>query len=265
MDGGRPQQGVPNAKVFRSVPAVQALLIQAISFTLVLVMAYVMTTLTNNQLSIGAAAILQGVVAASITRWRDMAAWWAPIQLLFPMAAIIVHAMHLPAWIFLTAFILLLGLFWTTFRTQVPYYPSTPAIWEAVSALLPRDRSLRCIDIGSGFGGFVLHTSALRPESVFTGIEVAPLPWLVSALRAVTTRSNARFVRGDYERLDLADFDVVFAYLSPAAMPSLWRKANAEMRPGSLLLSCEFDIPGVEPHIVKHVTKDAAPLYGWRF
>ncbi|HJV81324.1 class I SAM-dependent methyltransferase [Noviherbaspirillum sp.] len=265
MDGGRPQQGVPNAKAFRSAPAVQALLIQAISFALVLVVAYAMSALTNNQLSIGGAAILQGVVAASISRWRDMAAWWAPIQLLFPMAAIIVPAMHLPTWIFLVAFILLLGLFWTTFRTQVPYYPSTPAVWEAVAALLPRERSVRCIDIGSGFGGFILRMSALRPESVFTGIEVAPLPWLVSALRAATGRSNARFVRGNYERLDLADFDVVFAYLSPAAMPSLWRKASAEMRPGTLLLSCEFDIPGIEPHIVKRASKDTAPLYGWRF
>jgi predicted O-methyltransferase YrrM len=50
--------------------------------------------------------------------------------------------------------------------------------------------------------------------------------------------------------LDFAQFDVVFAYLSPAAMPELWKKAQREMRPGSLLISYEFPIEGVEPNLI---------------
>jgi hypothetical protein len=41
-----------------------------------------------------------------------------------------------------------------------------------------------------------------------------------------------------------------FAYLSPAAMLALWHKARAEMRPGTLLLSYEFHIPGTTPDLV---------------
>jgi hypothetical protein len=55
----------------------------------------------------------------------------------------------------------------------------------------------------------------------------------------------------------------VFAYLSPAAMPALWQKARREMRPGSLLLSHEFPIPGKEADLVLRPQGGAA-LYGWR-
>lgn len=265
MSTGRPESDWSNSRVFRFSPAVQALLIQTISFVLILAVAYAMPVLTNIQLSLGIAAVLQGVVAAVISRWRNMAPWWMPLQLVFPFAAIAVHAIHLPAWIFLAAFLFLAALFWTTFRTQVPYYPSTPVIWQAVADSLPQERALRIIDLGSGFGGLTMRLAALRPDSAVEGVEVAPLPWLVSVLRASLGRSKARFRRTDYERLHLGDYDIVFAYLSPAAMPALWRKARAEMRPGSLLLSCEFDVPGAAPHFVRRASATARPLFGWRF
>jgi SAM-dependent methyltransferase len=174
------------------------------------------------------------------------------------------HALQLPPPLFLGLFLMLLLLYWSSFRTQVPYYPSPQAVWQAVAGLLPPDRPLRGIDIGSGFGGLVLHLAALRPDSAFTGIELAPLPWLASALRARLQRSRAHFMRGDYLDLDFADFDVVFAYLSPAAMPALWEKAHSEMRRGTLLLSHEFAIPGQVPDIVLTPRGEGAVLYGWR-
>jgi hypothetical protein len=42
---------------------------------------------------------------------------------------------------------------------------------------------------------------------------------------------------------NLAAYDIVYAYLSPAPMPALWDKARAEMKPGSLLISNTFAVP----------------------
>lgn len=260
MHSGRSDPGAPSRNTFLRTPALQALLIQSFSFALVLAL----SMLTEMQLTVAFAALLQGVTAAAISRWRAMAPWWLPIQFLFPVAVVVVLAFRLPSWIFLAAFIALLALYWTTFRTQVPFYPSGRATWNAVDALLPADRPLRFIDIGSGFGGLVMHLAARHPESAFTGIELAPLPWLTSVLRSRLLRSGGHFVRGDYHALDFADYDVVFAYLSPAAMPALWRKASAEMRRGTLLLSYEFRIPGIEPHVVHYPVVGGPALYGWR-
>lgn len=266
MKSARSGAGASPRAPFLRTPAIQALLIQLLSFALVWLIASGMSMLTILQLTVAVAGILQGVIAATLTRWRGMAFWWVPIQLLFPVAVMVLHAARLPSWIFLLGFVVLLALYWTTFRTQVPFYPSNHATWQAVAAMLPFDRPVRFMDIGSGFGGLVLHLAASRSDGLFAGIEVAPLPWSVSALRARFARHRCNgpmFLRGDYRRLDFATYDVVFAYLSPAAMPALWEKARAEMRTGALLLSYEFAIPGVEAPIVVQPERGGPFLYGW--
>jgi SAM-dependent methyltransferase len=247
---------------FFRAPAVLALLIQAASFAAALGLAGAgIIPFSPGALS---AALLQGAIAALLSRLRRLAWWWVPIQFFFPVVLVLVLRLHLPPWIFLALFLVLLPLYWTTFRTQVPFFPSRPATWQAVLRLMPANRAVRFIDIGSGFGGLAMHLALARPENSIRGIEVAPLPWVVSAMRARLSRSRAQFLRGDYSRLDFSNYDMVFAYLSPTAMPSLWRKARAEMSPGSLLLSYEFLVPGVEPDIVVEVADGGPSLYGWR-
>lgn len=224
--------------------------------------------LINHQTSFGMSiltvAILQGAIAAGLSRVFKLASWWLAIQFIFPIAAIGVQALKLPPTAFLIAFVILLGLYWSTFRTQVPFYPSSPATWKAVTELLPTDRPLQFIDIGSGLGGLSLHLARARPDCKFLGIELAPLPWLVSVLRVYVSRSPAQFIRGDYTNLDFSQYDVVFAYLSPVAMTPLWEKAKAEMRPNSLLLSYEFPIADKKWNIIKSPAQGGPNLYGWQ-
>lgn len=244
------------------MPAFRALLIQVVAFALVVLLAFSIPETAPMQITVAVAALLQGMIAALLSRLQGLSWWWLLIQFLFP-SALLLHAFHLPPWVFLTSFSLLLALYWTTFRTQVPFYPSNPEVWHAVIETLPDGRSLRFIDVGSGFGGLVMHLASRLQGSEFAGIEIAPLPWLGSVLRATLSRSRGRFLLGDYCRLDFGRYDVVFAYLSPVAMPALWRKARAEMRQGSLLLSYEFLIAGIEPDLVHRPSKDGPLLYGW--
>jgi SAM-dependent methyltransferase len=248
----------------RRLPALQALVIQIIAFLVVLAAAHALSGQSQFHLTIGIAALLQGAIAAGMSRLGRMPSWWLIMQFLFAPALLLAQALQLPSWIYLAVFLTLAALYWNVHRTQVPFYPSGQAVWHAVSALLPAGRPLHFIDIGSGLGGLPMHLSRIRSESHFTGIELAPLPWIASRVRSRLAGGRVRFLRGDYNRLDLSAYDVVFAYLSPAAMPDLWRKAQAEMRTGTLLLSYEFPIPGVPPDIVKTTSDGAPPVYGWR-
>jgi SAM-dependent methyltransferase len=245
-------------------PAVQALLLQLLAFPVTLGAVFM---LARAGLPPGpeGAALLQGGFACALAFWRRLAVWWLAIELAFPLMLVQGLALHLPPLAFLGAFVFLLLLFWSTFRTQVPYYPSGPWVWNEVARLLPQQRPVCAIDIGSGLGGLVLELARRRPESTFVGIELAPLPWLVSRLRARLAGSGARFVRGDYEHLDFANYDVVFAYLSPAAMTALWHKAAREMRPGAILLSYEFLITEKAPDLSIVPKGRGAPLYVWHF
>lgn len=245
-------------------PAVQALLLQVLAYPLTLTAAYLLAR-AGMAPGLEGALLLQGGFACALARLRRMAPWWLGIQLVFPLALLQGLSWQLPPLVYLGVFIFLLLVFWSTFRTQVPYYPSGPWVWNEVARLLPQARPVCAIDIGSGLGGLVLELARRRPESTFVGIELAPLPWLVSRVRARLAGSGARFVRGDYEHLNLADYDAVFAYLSPAAMSALWQKASREMKPGAILLSYEFLITEKTPDISIVPTGRGAPLYVWHF
>ena len=244
-------------------PAVQALLLQCAAFLPTLLAVWL---LARNGLapSYMVAALLQGVFAALLTRWRSLARWWLPIQFLFPLAIFGANTLAVPPWLFLMTFIVLLAVFWSTFRTQVPYWASGQRAWTAVAHLLP-PTPVRVIDIGSGLGGFVLDLARRRPDCNVSGVELAPLPWFGSWLRAKITASRASFVRGDYERCDFAEFDVVFCYLSPAAMPALYAKCLAEMKTGSRLMSYEFVITDRIPDLVIPITQNGVSLHVWDF
>ena len=240
------------------------MLIQCGAMPLTLAIIYVMASF-RYPVDYLTVAVVQGLLAALLTWKLALAGWWRAIQLLFPLAVLTALALQLPSWLFGAAFLLLLGWYWSTFRTQVPYYPSGPAVWDAVRQLLPTDRSPRVIDIGSGLGGLVLYLSRVRPDAAVEGIELAPLPFLYSWLRAKLAGGRARFRLGDYEKLDFSQYDLVFAYLSPAAMPGLWRKAAAEMCPGAVLASYEFIVPERSPDRIVQAEEGGVPLYIWYF
>lgn len=200
----------------------------------------------------------------SLSMMFGMAIWWRIIHFVFPMAVWVMHGFQLPSGLYLFGFLLSLSLFWTTFRTQVPFYPSRSDVWRQVAEFIPEDRKVRMIDIGSGMGDLVMNIANSRPESHFFGIEIAPLPWLISVVRSWLKNSVAVFKLGDYRAINFADYDVIFAYLSPAAMPALWQKAVQEMRAGGMLLSYEFDIPGATPSAILRPDGNAPAIYVWR-
>ncbi|HSY26781.1 MAG TPA: methyltransferase domain-containing protein [Burkholderiaceae bacterium] len=252
-----------NRKSVFQLPALQALLMQFLSLAIVFALLMIFPNVFGVQMPIVAAVILQGLCAAGLSRWRRLAPWWLLIQAVFLPALFAGAMLHLPPQIYLGAFLFFLVLYWSTFRTQVPFYPSGPAAWAAVAELLPKSHPIRFVDVGSGFGGMVFHLARSRGDSEFIGIELAPLPWLASRMTAWFARARVQFLRDDYNHLDFGEFDVVFAYLSPAAMPALWQKARAEMRTGSLLLSYEFAIAEAESQITNISVVNGRNLYGW--
>ncbi|MGZ3182243.1 MAG: SAM-dependent methyltransferase [Telluria sp.] len=245
-------------------PAIRAALIQAVSFPVMLALVFALAR-AGFAPGYPTAALVQGLLAAGLSSRVRLARWWIPIQFAFPVLLLFAQSAQVSPYLYLGCFAFMLVLYWSTFRTQVPYYPSGRRVWEAVEQLLPAGQPLAVIDIGSGLGGMALHLARTRPACAVTGIELAPLPWLVSRFRAIYASGHVKFVRGDYHRLDFSRYDLVFAYLSPAAMPALWAKASAEMRPGSMLVSYEFDIPSQNATVSIVPTPGRPQLYVWHF
>jgi len=209
-------------------------------------------------------ALIQGFVAASLGRSMGMDWWWIPIHAFFAPGLLWILTFDLPPAYALSAFCLLASLYWTVSRTRVPLFLSSRDATLAIAGVLPSDCSFTFLDMGCGLGGVLSSLARTRPLGQYHGIESAPLPFLVSRLRAITGSGRCCVTWGDYGDLDLGRYDVVYAYLSPAAMSDVWRKASAEMRPGSLLISNSFAVPGVaHGSTISPSAQDGSKLLLW--
>ncbi len=196
-------------------------------------------------------ALLCGTLAAAFSRIAGLARWWLLIQFLFIPALVLVLSLQLPPNFFLGAFLVLLAVYWSTFRTQVPLYLSSRRIWQAMELLLPTEtpgKNFTFMDLGSGIGGVLTHLAQARPDGRYFGVEAAPLPFLWSWLRIrLGGYRNCEVQWGSLWDCDLAQYDVVFAYLSPVPMDELWQKARREMRPGTVFISNTFAVADHPP------------------
>jgi SAM-dependent methyltransferase len=190
-----------------------------------------------------AAAAAQGACAALVSHKLEAPRWWLFIHLAFMPLVVTAAGWTIPPLWYLGGFILLILIFWRTDLSQVPLYLSNAATADAVVALLP-EHPCHVLDLGCGDGRLLRRLARARPDCEFLGIEHAPLPWLWARLAGLGL-GNCRIRRGDFWRQPLAPFDVVYAFLSPAPMQRLWSKAQAEMRPGTLLVSNSFAVPQV--------------------
>ena len=228
-------------------PSVIALLLQAAAFAAALL--FVRTAAL--QLHPLLFALLCGTLAAAFSRLAGLARWWLLIQLLFVPALLLMLSLQLPPNFFLGAFLVLLAVYWSTFRTQVPLYLSSQKIWQAMELLLPAEspgKNFTFMDLGSGIGGILTHLAGARPDGRYYGVEAAPLPFLWSWLRIrLGGYRNCEVKWGSLWDCDLAQYDVVFAYLSPVPMDELWQKARREMRPGTAFISNTFAVADHPP------------------
>jgi hypothetical protein len=229
------------------VPLLAAAAAQAVSVASVLLLLAVIPGEAARGVHPMGWALLQGAVAAALGRGLRMEKWWIPIHALFVPGLVGMLAFEPPPALALMLFCLFGSVYWSVSRHRVPLFLSSAAAAQAVADLLPRDSAFAFLDAGCGLGGVLAHLARVRPAGMFHGVEVAPVPFMLCRLRAALIGRNCRVRWDDFLDTDFGQYDVIYAYLSPAAMSSLWEKASREMRPGSLLVSNSFAIPGVEP------------------
>lgn len=206
--------------------------------------------------------LLLSLCAGAMAAVLGLAWWWIVLNLAFSPAVAIGVATSLPTHWSAAALIALVLMYGGTQRTRVPLYLSNAAAVRALRDLVPTDRPLSFLDIGAGTGTVLAAIASSHSNVAVQGVERAPLPFLLAFLRARFCRQRYRVRWGNLWSTDLSGHDVVYAYLSPAPMSSLWEKARREMRPGSLLVSFRFIIPGVVPATT--IGAGGSCLYVWQ-
>ncbi|NNL74752.1 MAG: hypothetical protein HKO68_00295 [Desulfobacterales bacterium] len=149
--------------------------------------------------------------------------------------------------------------------TQGALYVSTSRVRIAaiIDAVSMKPGQL-LVDLGCG-DGRVLRRARKYYSVKAIGYEVNLLAYLKAKLLCIGSK-DVIIKRKNFWSADLSDANVVFCYLYPDVMQKLSRKLKADLKAGTMIVSCNFGIPGFK---LNRVLRPAGalhsdPLYVYR-
>lgn len=143
-------------------------------------------------------------------------------------------------------FVLTVTAIWQ-FMARVPFVRTPVHIAQVMIGLVPWKGGETVIDLGAGDGSLLEAIRHAQPGTTVFGREIVPTVWLLGMVRALITRNGIHLRLGSLFNEDLSRADVVFVYLSPSFMKQLKAKFDAELKPGSWVVSHTFGFKGMQP------------------
>ncbi|MDO9180772.1 MAG: hypothetical protein Q7U04_00120 [Bacteriovorax sp.] len=229
-----------NSKLFLKYPLVGALCAQLLSLFVIKI--FIQVIQTNLQLSY--LVFLQACLSVFITQQIfKLPKWFFFISILFPLTFVLAfHFFQFSSWVYGVLFIFFALTFSHTLKERVPLYLTNEKTYQALRKITKEINAKSIVDLGSGLGGVV---RALSEKNIFSyGVETAPLLWIISSLLSFFS-FKGKILRQNIWNTKLSEYDMVYAFLSPAIMEKLYQKVKSEMRSGSLFVSNSFAVEGV--------------------
>ena len=130
--------------------------------------------------------------------------------------------------------------------TQGALYVSTSR--KKIAAFIdavPMNAHQMLVDLGCG-DGRVLREARRRYGVETIGYEINPLAYLKARFSSFGC-SNIKIKRQNFWEADLSGADVVFCYLYPDVMRKLAAKFKYGLKPGAIVVSCNFPLPEFVP------------------
>ena len=130
--------------------------------------------------------------------------------------------------------------------TQGALYVSTSRtkIAAFINAV-PMKADQTLVDLGCG-DGRVLREAQKRYGVRTIGYEINPLAYLKARLSSFGP-NKIKIRRKNFWEADLTGADVVFCYLYPDVMKKLAAKLKSGLKPGAIVVSCNFPLPEYIP------------------
>ena len=125
------------------------------------------------------------------------------------------------------------------------YVSTTRTRIAAFLAAVPMKKGQTLVDLGCG-DGRVLRRANKKYQVRAIGYEINLLAYIKAQVLSIG-RKYVAIRRKNFWTQNLADADIVFCYLYPDVMQKLSVKLSAELKPGTLVVSCNFSLPGFQP------------------
>jgi hypothetical protein len=145
--------------------------------------------------------------------------------------------------------------------SDAPLFPTGAAALDGLDELIDLPADARVLDAGCGLGHGLQALRRTWPQARLEGIEWSR-PWQ----RIATLRCPWAVIRrGDMWTQSWAEHDLVYLFQRPESMPRAAEKALREMRPGTWLVSLEFEAKALRPHArLQHAGQRTVWIYAIR-
>jgi hypothetical protein len=190
-----------------------------------------------------AVLLLPTALGLAISFWPRVAGTvWRRLWVVggFPLSVLVLalgQGAALPAWLWLVLLGLLLLAYPVHAWRDAPVFPTPHDALLGLPAQVLLPPGAKVLDAGCGLGDGLIALHAAYPEARLDGTEWSWLWRQVAAWRCPW----ARVRRGDMWADDWAACDLVYLFQRPETMPRALEKARREMRPGTWLVSLEFE------------------------
>jgi hypothetical protein len=150
--------------------------------------------------------------------------------------------------------------------TGISPIPSSSPSRSCILENLPENLTGNVCELGAGWGTLAFPMAAALPELEVIAFELSPIPWLFMMIRdKLTRRKNLTIHRRNFFKNKFENVSLVVCYLHSECLEKLRPKMESELKPGTLVLSNTFEIPGWIPETIHRLEDSFCPqVYVYR-
>jgi len=144
-------------------------------------------------------------------------------------------------------FIILMTIAWPHFVGWAEWWPTSLNKARKMLNLAKLKKGEKIYDLGCGDGRIPIIASNEFGANA-TGIEVDPLRYLMARLASnIFSKSRAKIVFGNFEKINLRDADVIAIFLREKANERIKSKLKSELKKGARIVSNNWTFKGWKP------------------
>ena len=149
-------------------------------------------------------------------------------------------------------------------RLDVPYVPTNQLAVEAMLRIANVGSEDYVIDLGSGDGRILITAAKQRGARGF-GVDIDPqrVSEAIENAKAAGVSDRVRFYRRNLYDTKIAEATVVTLYLLPRVNVELRPRLLAELKPGTRVVSHDFDMGDWQPDLRVSVRDAGSEIYYW--
>lgn len=159
---------------------------------------------------------------------------------------------------FVTFVVFIIMQFLAIFTTDAPFVPAPKEIGNDIINALELNSDSVLYDLGCGDGRILLKAAQKHPNIKAVGVDMGFIPYFLAKFKTRKYK-NIQIKREDIFKTDISSATHIFLYLYPKVINELINNIRKQCKPGTKIVSCDFELENIPPTQIIELNKTASP------